>query len=87
MEAKGVRLPFRTTDDCYRLLMKRLLPATDHRSSMLQDIVVGRKTEIDTLSGAISRYGKEVGVPTPYNDLLTALIKFKETPGNRLLLT
>jgi len=84
MEAKGVRLPFKTTDDCYQVLMKRLLPATDHRSSMLQDIAMGRKTEIDTLSGAISRYGKEVGVPTPYNDLLTALIKFKEAPGNRL---
>jgi ketopantoate reductase len=35
----------------------------------------------------LSRHGKEVGVPTPYNDLLTALIKFKQTPGNRLLLT
>jgi 2-dehydropantoate 2-reductase len=84
MEAKGVRLPFKTTDDCYQVLMKRLLPATDHRSSMLQDIAMGRKTEIDTLSGAISRYGKEVGVPTPYNDLLTSLIKVKEAPGNRL---
>lgn len=47
--------------------------------------MMGRATEIDTLNGAISRYGNEVGVPTPYNDLLTALVKFKEMPGNRLL--
>ena len=45
---------------------------------MLQDILAKRKTEIDALNGAISRLARENGIPTPYNDLLTLLIKFKE---------
>lgn len=33
-----------------------------------------RKTEIGTLNGAISKYGKELGIPTPANDLITKII-------------
>ncbi len=47
-------------------------------SSMLQDVTRGRKTEIDFLNGRIGKLGREHGVPTPYNDVLTALIKFTE---------
>jgi hypothetical protein len=50
---------------------------------MLQDIQAGRRTEIDALNGAISRYAGELGISTPYNDLMTDLIKFKETPQNQ----
>jgi len=64
-----------------------LPPTVDHRASMLQDILAGRKTEIDALNGAISRYGREYGLPTPYNDLLTALIKFKEEKNSSSSLT
>lgn len=43
--------------------------------SMAQDAVLHqRQTEIEFLNGAISRYGKKLGVPTPYNDAVTALI-------------
>jgi len=45
---------------------------------MHQDISMRRATEIGALNGAISRYGKEQGVPTPVNDVLTALIKILE---------
>jgi 2-dehydropantoate 2-reductase len=41
--------------------------------------MLGRQTEIDALNGAISKYGKDMGIETPYNDMLTYLIKFKET--------
>lgn len=79
MEARGVSVPFRDADDYYRFFMEKQLPATvDHRSSMLQDISRGRPTEIDALNGAISRYAKELNIPTPYNDFLTHLIRFKE---------
>ena len=47
-------------------------------SSMLQDVTRGRRTEIDFLNGRISELGREHGIPTPYNDVLTALIKFRE---------
>jgi 2-dehydropantoate 2-reductase len=79
MHLKGVEVPFGSYEDYYHYFMEKLLPPTvDHRSSMLQDIMKGRQTEIDALNGAISEYGRELGIETPYNDMLTALIKFKE---------
>ena len=82
--AKKVPLPYQDADDYYRYLMEKQLPPTKgHRASMLQDILAGRKTEIDALNGAISKYAKELGIETPYNDLLCALIKFKEKPENQ----
>ncbi|WP_028459493.1 ketopantoate reductase family protein [Chloroflexus sp. Y-396-1] len=48
-----------------------------NRSSMLQDILRGVPTEIETINGAIVREGQRLGVPTPFNsflcDLITAL--------------
>jgi 2-dehydropantoate 2-reductase len=50
---------------------------------MLQDMSRGsRITEIDALNGAISRYGKEQGVPTPVNDVITAIIKGFQTANS-----
>ncbi len=79
IRAKGIDFPFKDGEEYFHFLLETLLPPTvDHRASMLQDILTGRKTEIDALNGAISRYAREHSLPTPYNDLLTALIKFKE---------
>jgi 2-dehydropantoate 2-reductase len=79
MEHKGVRISFKDSADYYRFFIEKLLPPTaDHHSSMLQDISAGRQTEIDALNGAISQYAKELGIGTPYNDFLTALIRFKQ---------
>jgi len=84
MAKKGIRVPHSDADDYYHYLIERQLPPTyNHRASMLQDILKGRQTEIDALNGAISDYGRKLGIATPYNDLLTRLIKFKETPGLR----
>ncbi len=49
--------------------------AYDHKASMLQDVEARRATEIDFLNGGISRFGRELGIATPLNDALTALIK------------
>jgi 2-dehydropantoate 2-reductase len=49
--------------------------AYDHRASMLQDVEARRATEIDYLNGGISRFGRDLGVPTPLNDAVTALVK------------
>jgi 2-dehydropantoate 2-reductase len=79
MRAKGVKVPYQDADEYYHYLLEKQLPPTvGHRASMLQDILLGRQTEIDALNGAISSYGRDYGIITPYNDLLTALIKFKE---------
>ncbi|HDP26036.1 MAG TPA: ketopantoate reductase family protein [Deltaproteobacteria bacterium] len=74
--AKGVHLPYASSDEYFSVLVEKQLPPTaTHRSSMLQDIEKGRPTEIDALNGAISIYGKELHVPTPTNDLIGAIIK------------
>jgi 2-dehydropantoate 2-reductase len=50
---------------------------------MLQDMAKGsRLTEIDALNGAISRYGREQGLATPVNDVITAIIKGFQTRGS-----
>ena len=42
---------------------------------MLQDIYKGKRTEIDTLNGAIVAFARQLGLPVPVNDTLTALVK------------
>ena len=45
------------------------------RTSMLVDLESGRRVEIDTLNGAVSRLGKKLGFSTPINDTLYGLLK------------
>jgi 2-dehydropantoate 2-reductase len=47
----------------------------DIHTSMYDDWKAGRQTEIDELNGYIVKRGQEFGVPTPMNEMLTALIK------------
>jgi len=47
-------------------------------SSTAQDMNRGKCTEIDSLNGYISRRGAELGVPTPVNHALYALVKLAE---------
>jgi 2-dehydropantoate 2-reductase len=42
---------------------------------MLQDVEKGRPTEIDYLNGGIVRFGRNLGVSTPLNDAMVALVK------------
>jgi 2-dehydropantoate 2-reductase len=49
--------------------------AYDHKASMLQDVEARRQTEIDYLNGGIVRFGRELGVPTPLNEAIAALVK------------
>jgi 2-dehydropantoate 2-reductase len=45
-----------------------------HRSSMLQDIAAGRRTEIGSLNGAVAALGRRHGIATPTHDALIALV-------------
>jgi 2-dehydropantoate 2-reductase len=49
--------------------------AYDHKASMLQDVEARRATEIDYLNGGIARFGRELGVPTPLNEAILALVQ------------
>ncbi len=48
------------------------------RYSTLQDLDAGRHTEIDMFSGALIRMGRELGIPTPYNEYTYHIIKAME---------
>lgn len=54
------------------------------RYSTLQDIDAKRHTEIDMFSGTLSRMGKELGIPTPYNDFTYHMIKAIEEKNDGL---
>jgi 2-dehydropantoate 2-reductase len=47
----------------------------DIHTSMYDDWKAGRPTEIDSLNGYIVTKGRELGIPTPVNEALTAMIK------------
>lgn len=44
-------------------------------SSMLQDVLKKKRTEIDFINGVIMREGQRFGIPVPVNSLLTRLVK------------
>jgi 2-dehydropantoate 2-reductase len=68
-----VRAKAEYDDHC--LAEARKLGPGGHRPSMGQDMVKGRRTEIEFLNGFIVDKGKEVGVPTPGNAALTDIVK------------
>lgn len=47
-------------------------------SSTAQDMMRGKRTEIDSLNGFIARRGAELGVPVPVNQALYTLVKLAE---------
>jgi 2-dehydropantoate 2-reductase len=52
-------------------------------SSTAQDLDRGKRTEIDALNGFVVRRGAELGVPTPVNQSLLALVKLREAEFER----
>ncbi|MCE2475235.1 MAG: ketopantoate reductase family protein [Alphaproteobacteria bacterium] len=78
LDAKGIALPDPE-------LIKRICSGGRrmNRPSMLQHIRMGRKTEIDTLNGALVREAKALGIPVPYNEALVALLRGRELAQRR----
>lgn len=72
-KAEGIALP----ENLAVRIDKRLSSYTNF-SSMYQDIVKGKKTEIDFLNGKIVDLGKKHHIQTPINEALVSLIKFLE---------
>jgi 2-dehydropantoate 2-reductase len=61
--------------DEHRLAEARKPGGGAHRPSMGQDMVKGRRTEIEFLNGFIVDRAKEIGIDTPANAALTAIVK------------
>ena len=72
---KGIDLDEATLID--KVVDVCLRTAVNH-SSMLQDVMKGRRTEIDALNGAIASEGRRLGVETPVNRTVTSIVHMLE---------
>lgn len=61
-------------------------PDFPHVPSTAQDVIAKKQTEIDTINGAVSRLGRKYGVPTPYCDCLSMLIKLIQANYDAMIL-
>jgi 2-dehydropantoate 2-reductase len=61
--------------DAHRLEEVNKAGGGEHRPSMGQDMVKGRRTEIDFINGFIARQGEQIGLPTQANAALTDIVK------------
>jgi 2-dehydropantoate 2-reductase len=75
--AKAHRISLPYPDPFERAKQVAQATAINH-SSMLQDVLKGRPTEIDAINGKIAERGRAVGVPTPINAALAGLVRAVE---------
>lgn len=81
--AEGINLGLASPQEFLQILWEHKLPPTrKHLSSMLQDIVRGKRTEIDFINGAVVRLGEEHGIATPYNNAVVRMVKAREGLGS-----
>jgi 2-dehydropantoate 2-reductase len=74
MAAKGIRLP---VDDPRSYVIDHAW-VRYNRPSMLQHVEAGRRTEIDTLNGALLREAAALGIPCPFNEAIVLVVKSLE---------
>ncbi len=65
-------------EDMVETMLNVAKATSENISSMYQDILKGKRTEIDAINGAIVRFAKDLGVHTPINQTLTNLVKIIE---------
>jgi len=68
--AKGIELPVNLVQDT----LKYIDSLPDFQNSMHGDYEAGKPTELDALSGAVIRLGKQIGVKTPVHNLLYSVL-------------
>jgi len=75
-QVKGVELSF---EDPVAYVTAFGASMPEARPSMLLDHMAGRISELDAINGVVPKMGREMALPTPYNDMLTAILKQRET--------
>jgi 2-dehydropantoate 2-reductase len=73
--SKGVALPRTRADELFEWLRKLAESNPFARGSMYFDLIEGRRLELEAINGAVSRMGRELGVPTPLNDVVYAALE------------
>ncbi|MEM9031590.1 MAG: ketopantoate reductase C-terminal domain-containing protein, partial [Pseudomonadota bacterium] len=71
--ASGVPLPETLIEECLRLFLEEL--PSDGRTSTAHDLEDGRALEIDHISGAVARRGRELGVDVTASETVYALLR------------
>jgi 2-dehydropantoate 2-reductase len=74
----ALNLSLQETYDMVNLVCRK---TSENKSSMLQDRIKKRLTEIDYINGAIISIGKELGIATPVNEVLTLLVHLNSRLG------
>ena len=77
--AKGINFSFDDAE-AYGTSFAELMPHAN--PSMRLDHLAGKKSEIDAINGMVPTLGKAVGVKTPYNEVLTAIVRAREAKFN-----
>jgi 2-dehydropantoate 2-reductase len=77
--ADGVSIP----GNPHEAVRQLVLSMPGQYSSTAQDLSRGKRTEIDHLNGLVVRRGEALGVPTPVNRVLHALVKLIEDKRTR----
>jgi 2-dehydropantoate 2-reductase len=72
-KAKGIKLSITEPQAAWHKAGRGL--PFEFKASMLQTLEKNAVTEIDYINGAVVRDGKALGIPTPVNETLVALIK------------
>jgi 2-dehydropantoate 2-reductase len=79
MFAAGFQTHWRSADGFLKVFYDKLVPDTaSHKSSTLQDIAAGKKTEIDALTGEVLALADRYRIEVPYCRSVYAIIKFVE---------
>ena len=73
--AKGIELAY---DDPIAWVSEFAGKIPNARPSMYQDLLAGRRSEIDAIQGGVVAEGAKVGVPTPTCALMVQLVKALE---------
>jgi 2-dehydropantoate 2-reductase len=78
--ASGIRTEL-TLDEAIDSVRQVCRATSANRSSMLQDRIQKRKTEIDYINGAVTRIGGRLGISTPVNETLAGLVRVNSGLG------
>ena len=74
-EKEGLKLD---SKEIFDMIIKVITDSGDNTSSMLQDILKGKKTEIDFMNGKVVELGKKHKIAIPVNEMLVGMVKFLE---------
>jgi len=65
-------------ESVYRMIALACEEHGDHIPSMSQDLISKRRTEVDSLNGAVVVMAEKCGIPAPVNSMLATLVRLAE---------